>query len=71
MMLYGNTVSVTYRDPGMKPDFFTGQEYFVNVSSGVFTIDLHSYGKATTIGVPLDLIASFGVASDEIEKEEK
>lgn len=71
MILYGNTVSVSYRDPDMNADVFTGHEYVVNVFSGVLTIKWNSCGKTKTIGVPLDLISCFAVDTDEIKKEEK
>lgn len=70
MMLYGNKVNVMYRDPNREADMFTGQEFFVNISSGVLTIDMKADGKLVNVGVPLDLVSSFGVASDEVEKEE-
>lgn len=71
MILYGNTVSVSYRDPGMNADVFTGHEYVVNVFSGVLTIKWNSCGKTTTIGVPLDLISCFAVTADDNKEEEK
>jgi len=71
MMLHGNKVTVMYRDPDREADMFTDQEFFVDISSGVLTVGMKTDGKLLTAGVPLDLISGFGVASDEIEKEEK